>query len=104
MKVLNTSEFNETWVRIKIFIIPRATYTVTGLEQSNGWKQNLSDEYYYYTSILPSTEGTTIFTVTPNQDDLHDTVKAIIVAECTPVIYDDEGNPTVDWTTTYNIQ
>lgn len=96
--VLNTVESSETWVRIKIFVTPRATYSATGLEKSNEWEKNVSDEYYYYLSLLEPGEETKSFHVIPEADDLHYMVKTIIVAECTTVTYDDDGNPYADWT------
>ena len=26
----------------------------------------------------------------------------VVIQECTPVVYDEEGNPTADWTTVYS--
>lgn len=96
--VLNTAKSSEVWVRIKIFVTPRATYSATGLEKSNDWEQNASDEYYYYLPILLTGEETKSFHVIPERDYFHDRVKTIIVAECIPVTYSDDGNPYADWT------
>lgn len=99
--VLNTAESSEAWVRIKIFVTPRATYSTTGLEKSNDWEKNVSDEYYYYLALLGPGMETKSFHVIPESDYFHEKVKTIIVAECTPVIYDAEGNPSADWTSNF---
>lgn len=102
MNVQNTSSTNETWVRIKIFATPNANYSVDRLEKNNNWEKNITDEYYYYLPVLSPNGETTTFTVMPEQDGFHDEVKTIIVAECTPIIYDEDANSYADWTYTYD--
>lgn len=56
------------------------------------------DGYYYYSDILQPGESTTQLNVSfafPEEEPADFNV--IIIQECTPVLYDENGNPYADW-------
>ena len=52
------------------------------------------DGYWYYNSVLPAGEMTDVFTVFVKHTDEADAAhNVIVVQECAPVQYDEDGNP-----------
>lgn len=94
--VENTSE-NDAYVRIKIFVLPTATYLIQDIESSL-WVKG-ENNFYYYSAVLPGSESTELINIKVNHPS---SLKAIVVGECTPVIYDESGNPYADWNAKYS--
>lgn len=101
LQLTNTGEF-DCYVRLK---------AVTGDAYKDGivysepddkgnWTPGVSSEgYYYYNDILEPGETTTRLDVNfrfPAGEEPAD-FNVIIIQECTPVLYDKDGNPYADW-------
>ena len=67
-----------------------------------GWRDGGDDYYYYESQVLAGgkTESEISAMVEAPKDELTDGMNfnVIVVAECTPVLYDENGNPYADWT------
>ena len=68
------------------------------------------DDYWYYRPILPASTDpdnpsqTTVLDakiILPEGFD-RDNFNVVVIQECTPVVYDESGNATADWTTVYS--
>lgn len=63
-----------------------------------------ADGYYYYSDIVAPGESTTQIDVSfafPEEEPADFNV--IIIQECTPVLYDEDGNPYADWEKTADV-
>lgn len=106
--VTNVSD-NDCFVRVKVFYSGDLNisygYSKEGEDNSKSlWTKSDEDDRcdtWYYGPILKkgeSTEG--IFEVRIGDlpaDFDRDSFNVVVVQECTPVIYDENGNPTADW-------
>lgn len=93
--IVNTSE-NECYVRVKVFAGSVISYDPAG----TNWSEEAdADGYWYYGEILPGGGETSVLDVVIkvpegfNEDDFN----VVVVQECVPVFYDDNGNPYADW-------
>lgn len=96
--VSNTGNY-PCFVRVKLLYGEEYTVTVT---QGAGWTEGEGD-YYYYGPQVPAggkTESEISAKVEAPKDGLEDGMNfnVIVVAECAPVLYDENGNPYADWT------
>lgn len=87
------------FVRVKL-LYSNDLYKVTPSLGAD-WSEN-GDGYYRYASQVPAGGETTEITATidaPLEDSWEDGLNfnVIVVAECTPVLYDANGNPYADW-------
>lgn len=99
----NTSQINECFVRVKVFYADPFTVEYTDVAGNGDWYQQNDDGYWYYRPILPPGGVTTQFDakiVVPEDFD-RDSFNVVVIQECTPVLYDDNGNPYADWNMTY---
>ena len=97
--VKNTSETNECFVRVKVFSGRQVVCTPQGQNWSLG-----DDDYWYYGPVLAPGESSEVLDVTINIDGLGenpDSFNVVIVQECTPAIYSEDGTPEADWDVTY---
>ena len=104
--IKNTGE-NDCYVRVKVFA--GSKYTLTLGESDSRWKAG-ADGYYYWTEILPAGESgiTGILKINIGCEDAEaDSFNVIVVQECTPVPYDEEGGQLswdkVDWSRESNV-
>lgn len=111
----NTGE-RDCYVRLKVFA--GSSYTLTyEFDQNGGWSLG-SDGYYYWHEILRpgETAGHTGGGETPDDafvvrigkpQDANQSFNIIVVQECTPVPFDENGNPLawdqVDWSRTADV-
>lgn len=101
----------DCYVRVKAFAPEGVTLNYVP-EEDSGWigygdDGYWEDDYWYYNSILRPGETTPelliqyIFPEDKDQDPGNDTrpdeINIVVVHECTPVLYDEEGNPYADW-------
>lgn len=104
ISIINTSQINDCYVRVRIF--NSSDLAVTCMDQSeNGdlWRYSEEDGYWYYVPILEPGGKTAILDariVLPEGFD-QSSFNVVVIQECTPVVYDAQGNPTADWTTVY---
>lgn len=104
--VENTSE-NECFVRVKVFSgdIVDFHQTFSQEEGESNWTEG-DDGYWYYNQILggkkpedetgPVTEVLNVEIDVPEGYDRED-FNVVVIQECVPVFYDDEGRPYADW-------
>ncbi len=100
--VENTSE-NPCFVRVGVF--SGSIIRFSQAEGESNWSEG-DDGYWYYGPILegkspdeetgPMTEVLNVEIDVPEGYD-RDDFNVVVVQECTPVVYDDEGRPSADW-------
>ena len=95
VRIANVGDY-DCFVRVKIFSVIEVGY-----EPSEGWTQG-SDGYWYYEPVLAAGETTPELLITYELPDASeeggtDEFDIIVVQECTPVVYDEAGNPIPDW-------
>lgn len=98
IKIANTGESNDCYVRVKIFA--GGNSSITQQEPENDWILK-DDGYYYYQPILEVGKTSKELIIDINTDNVEANSFNVIVAhECTPVVYDDQGEAYADWNTT----
>lgn len=92
--IANTGE-SDCYVRVKVFGGSQFPLTISPGE---GWSQG-ADGYWYYDEILPVGEKTSVLLAAIEEipEDYEGTFNIIVVQECTPVLYDEDGSPYADW-------
>lgn len=103
----NTGDY-DCYVRVKAFAGDQYTLTMGG--SNAGWQEK--DGYYYWTEILPAKGSTDpealVIKITPKETETAaESFNVIVVQECTPVPYDEDGKPIawnkVDWNRTADV-
>lgn len=96
----NTGEC-ECYVRVKVFSGSQYTIEFSGAvdeENTPYWSLNGEDGYWYYKDILPVGEKTEeLLAKIEVPEDLKESFDIVVIQECTPVLYDESGNPYADW-------
>lgn len=98
--VRNTSAENECFVRAKVFSGSYVTCTPTG----TNWTYDETDGYWYYEPIVAPGGTTDVLDVSIEIDSTKEEIKdfnVVVVQECTPVIYGEDGSPAADWNLLY---
>lgn len=97
--VRNTGDY-PCYVRVKLLYAQLEGVTVTA--GGTNWTAG-EDDYYYYTPILQAKDNANAerldARITRPADSLQEdgmNFNVIVVAECTPVLYDEDGNPSAD--------
>lgn len=102
VKITNTGEY-DCFVRVKVFAEIDVDY-----KPGEGWKQN--GDYWEYTKVLKGREAeeekgesTSELLVTytypkPDEGEEPEPFDIVVIQECTPVLYDADGNAYADWT------
>lgn len=100
VQIENTSE-NDCFVRVKVFTGTTVSYAPEG----DGWTEG-EDGYWYYGSILegrradaetgPMTSVLDVKIEVPEGFE-EDDFNVVVIQECVPVFYDDNGEPYADW-------
>ncbi|MEZ3485450.1 MAG: hypothetical protein K1W22_02325 [Lachnospiraceae bacterium] len=95
--ITNPSDRSDCFVRVKVFSGTEVTATVSG---DGNWRRGEND-YWYYTPVLPAGASTTVLNAKINVPEGFDkdNFNVVVVQECTPVVYDEDGNETADWNT-----
>lgn len=111
--VKNTSEMNECFVRVKVFCGAQFNIRFTGVDGNGketaltGWTQKEGeegqDQYWYYGPKLGPGESASVLNVVFDipEDFDRDTFNAIVIQECTPVCYGEDGTEYADWSKVY---
>lgn len=72
-----------------------------GYKADKNWSKGADDYWWYYSDILPAGQTTNPELVIsyefPSVDDKPEEFNVIVIQECTPVLYDEDGNPYADW-------
>lgn len=93
--ITNTGD-NDCYVRVKVFSGSQFDLEFSGV--SGAWSQG-DDGYWYYSDIVPAGGKTSVLDakiIVP--EDFEDDFNVVVVQECTPVVFDQNGNPQADWT------
>ncbi|MCI9217556.1 MAG: hypothetical protein HFG95_10890 [Dorea sp.] len=112
--LLNTSDRGDCFVRLMVFYGAGVSVTYSDVEGKGDWYDG-GDGYWYYRPILPMGEKTsqldvsidTTGLVKPGTDPntaaeyIKDKFNVVVVQECTPVLYDDDGKAYANWETVY---
>lgn len=93
--IQNTGDY-DCFVRVKAFAPVDLSYKVP----DGGWTAG-EDGYWYYSEILPAGQTTAkelnVSYIFPAGDDKASEFNVVVIQECTPVLYDAEGNAYADW-------
>ncbi len=93
--IQNTGKY-DCFVRVKAFAPIDLTYNTP----DGGWSKG-EDDYWYYDEVLSAGETTgqelNITYQFPEGDEKPEEFNIVVVEECTPVLYDEAGNPYADW-------
>ena len=100
ISIENASAENDCFVRVKVFY--GGDLEVVYSDTENNWYEGEAG-YWYYRPILPAAQTTTGLDVKINVPEGYDrdSFNVVVIQECTPVVYDEAGNPVADWTTVY---
>ena len=90
----------DCFVRVKAFAPVAVALTYNAPDPKGGWTDR-GDGYWYYDEVLPAKAKTTkelnIKYTFPSGDDKPEEFNIVVIQECTPVLYDEDGNPYADW-------
>ena len=105
ISITNTSPINDCFVRVKVFYSGQMQVEFTDKSESGDlWTYSKEDGYWYYGPVLAAGATTEILDAKigglPEGFD-KDSFNVVVIQECTPVAYDEAGNPTADWSTVY---
>lgn len=86
----------DCFVRVKVFSDVEVDY-----KAGSGWEEN-ADGYWYYTEVLPAGESTSELLVTyefpvNTEEDTTEEFNIVVIQECTPVLFDEDGTPYANW-------
>lgn len=91
--ISNTGE-TDCYVRVKVF---SGSQFEIDFSSAGGWSLG-EYGYWYYQEILPVGEDTSeLLAAITVPEDYKDTFNIVVVQECTPVLYDQAGQPYADW-------
>lgn len=98
--ITNDADGQPVYVRAKAFA--GSQYVLQYNDDSDRWSQSeSSDGYWYYDRILDPGESTTELRIhidgVPEKAVEGDSFNVVVIYETTPVQYDDNGNPSSDW-------
>lgn len=101
ISIENASAENDCFVRVKVFY--GGDLEVVYSDTENNWYEG-EKGYWYYRPILPAAQTTTGLDVKINVPEGYDrdSFNVVVIQECTPVVFDETGNPTADWSTVYS--
>lgn len=103
ISIENTSLINDCFVRVKVFYGAESGIKVAYKNEAGDWYEG-KDDYWYYRPILPAGQKTSTLDVkidVPTEFD-KENFNVVVIQECTPVVYDKNGEATADWTTVYS--
>lgn len=96
ISVQNASSINDCYVRVKVFCGSQIDINISS--ESGLWEQRGNDGYWYYIPIVPAGTATEILDAKINvPEGYEESFNVAVVQECTPVVFDEDGNATADW-------
>lgn len=104
VSIKNTGDY-DCYIRIRAYA--GNNYNLTYEDGGSGKWYDGKDGYWYYKDILTvgSTPSETVLVNIPKEllEDITDEkdLNVIVIQECTPVQYDDDGEPYPDWNVTF---
>ena len=95
IEIANTGE-NDCYIRVKVFSGSQFDVEFSG--ESGAWSQG-DDEYWYYSEIVPEGGKTSVLNAKINvPGDFGDDFNVVVIQECNPVQFDENGKAYADWT------
>ena len=99
IQLINTGE-EDCYVRVKVFFSKDIEVSyVSAMDEANQayWNEK-EDGYWYYKEIVPVGAETQELVVTMKvPQEWKDSFNVVVVQECTPVLYTEDGTPYADW-------
>lgn len=99
IQLINTGE-EDCYVRVKVFFSKDIEVSyVSAMDEANQayWNEK-EDGYWYYKEIVPvGTETQELVVTMKVPQDWKDSFNVVVVQECTPVLYTEDGTPYADW-------
>ena len=95
VSIQNTGE-RECYVRARAFAGEVYEAAMTYTDDSGKWSKG-DDGYYYYSEILAPGEASEELLIKIDHLDREEDFNVIVVQECTPVLYSEDGQPYADW-------
>ena len=96
IKIKNTGQM-DCYVRAKVLAGEQYTIAAAG----SGWSQGKDGYWYYANPVAPGSETEALVASIQVPKNLSASFDVVVVQECTPVIYDQDGNPVsaeaADW-------
>ena len=97
IQIQNEEGSGPVFVRVKLFYGDRSDLS---FELGEGWSLG-TDGFYYYDDALEATQSTSVLRVSiarvgADAEKPQD-FNVVVVAESTPALYDEQGNPAPDW-------
>lgn len=93
--ITNTGDY-DCFVRVKAFAPVELSYQAP----EGGWSDG-GDGYWYYDEVLPAGQTTAqelnVSYQFPVGDEKASEFNVVVIQECTPILYDEEGNAYADW-------
>lgn len=86
----------DCYVRVRAFAGEEIAAGLTYTDEADRWSPG-ADGYYYYSEILAPGEKSSELLIKIDQKDKKEDFNVIVVQECTPVLYDEAGQPYYDW-------
>lgn len=99
IKISNTGE-TDCYVRVKVFCGSQIEISYAGAvdDKGNAYWTKGDDGYWYYKDILPAGGTSEVLQAKITlPEDYKDSFNVIVVQECTPVQYKEDGTPYADW-------
>ena len=91
----------ECYVRVKVFSGDMVDISYSGATDGKGtayWSKNESDGYWYYKDIVPVGGKTEVLQAKIHvPEGFEESFDVIVIQECTPVLYTEDGTPFADW-------
>lgn len=95
VRIVNMGDV-ECWVRVKAFA--GSEYPLEYSNDSGKWSLG-EDGYWYYSDIVAAGESTEELCISITvSGELSASFNVVVIQECTPVLYWEDGTPYADWT------
>lgn len=95
IRIANEGDY-DCYVRVKVFAGNQLEDRLTFSDQSGKWSPG-ENGYYYYADIVNPGNLTEELQVKIDSTGLDQDFNVIVIQECTPVIYGEDGTPYADW-------
>lgn len=94
--VIGNTGNNDCYVRVKVFSGSQFSINFSQPE-GNAWSEG-EESYWYYNEIVPAGEQTSVLDAKINvPEEYKDNFNVVVIQECTPVLYREDGSPYADW-------
>ena len=93
--ISNTGDF-DCYIRVKAFAGNVYQERLVFSDGTGKWTPG-ADGFWYYTDILPVGDASEELLIKIDHLEKEENFNVIVVQECTPVVYDEDGNPYADW-------